>query len=126
MNIVLTTNATTPAEILADLAAGTAYLHKEREDGTFRRVHYLADGTKAREEAEWIAAQREGTEDTAPRSMRSIAEELNLSVSAVRRIISDLVLTEELEAMEADELEAMLVGGEEVEVPASAFANEDN
>jgi hypothetical protein len=127
MNIVITTaDQTTPDTLLAELAAGTAHLHKEREDGTYRRVHYLADGSQGREEAEWIAAQREGTEDTAPRSMRSIAEELNLSVSAVRRIISDLALTEELEAMDADELADMLRGAEEIEVPAAAFGEADN
>lgn len=124
MNILVTATNATPDTIIDQLATGTAHLHKERENGTYRRVHFLADGTKEREEAEWVASQREGTEDTMPRSMRSIAQELHISVSAVRRIISDLALTEELENMEQDELEAMLTGGEEVEVPAEAFAAE--
>lgn len=122
MNIVITAApATTPASLLADLATGIAYLHKQRETGTYRKVHYLAEGTAAREQAEWIRAARTGdleVDGAAPRSMRSIAEELHTSVSAVRRVLSDLALTEELEGMEADELEAMLTGGEEVELAA--------
>jgi hypothetical protein len=120
MNIVITApESTTPASILADLAAGTAQLHKERENGTYRRVHYLADGSTAREHAEWIVAEREEG-----KSMKAIATELHTSVSAIRRVINDLLLTEELEHMEAEELAEMLRGAEEFEVPASAFADQ--
>lgn len=127
MDIVITAPNATPDTLLADLAAGTAYLHKERGNGTFRRVHYLAEGSTGREHAEWIRAQRLGNlEDAeqAPRSMASIAAELHTSISAIRRVLSDLALTEELEAMDADELEAMLSGGEEVELEAGVLASQ--
>lgn len=120
MNIVITApETTTPASLLADLAAGTALLHKERENGTYRRVHFLADESTAREHAEWIAAERE-----LGRSMKEIAVALHTSVSAVRRVINDLILTEEMEAMDEAELAEMLKGAEEVEVAADAFADQ--
>jgi hypothetical protein len=126
MNIVITAPNATPTALLADLAAGTAYVHKERGNGTYRKVHYLAEGTPAREYAEWIRAQRLGAvedSDAAPRTMASIAAELHTSVSAVRRVLSDLALTEELEAMDQDELADLLTGGEEVELAANALDN---
>lgn len=120
MNIVITAPVDT-TDVLSALQTGTAQVHSEREDGTYRRRHFLT-GT-AREHAEWIQLQRDGQEaDTdngipfvAPRSMRSIATELHTSISAVRRVLTDLALTEELEDMEADELAAMLQGMTEAE-----------
>lgn len=120
MNIVITApESTTPTTLLADLAAGTALLHKERENGTYRRVHFLADESTAREHAEWIAAQREDGV-----SMRALAAELHTSVSAIRRVLNDLILTEELEAMAEEELAEILKGAEEFEVPAEAFSDQ--
>lgn len=100
---------TTAASVIADLTAGVAKVYRVRENGTFRRVHFLADGTEAREHAEWVAAQREEE----GRSMKDIAAELNLSVASVRRMLNDLALTEEIEESEAEELEALLMGAEE-------------
>lgn len=118
MNIVITA-ATDTTDLLAALTAGTAKVHSEREDGTLRRRHFLTG--RSLEEALWVRAQREGQEaDEAegipaitPRSMGSIARELHVSVAAVRRILVDLAITEELELADQDELEAMLVGAEE-------------
>lgn len=105
---VSATTDTTAATLIADLTSGAAKIYKERDNGTFRRVHFLADGTEAREHAEWVAAQREEG-----RSMKAIATEINLSVSAVRRMLNDLALTEELEGMEAEDLAELLLGSED-------------
>lgn len=118
MNIVITA-ATTVTDLQAALAEGTAQVHSEREDGTLRRRHFLT-GTELAE-ALWIRAQREGQEaDEAEgvpfieaRSMRSIAKELHVSVAAVRRVLVDLAITEELEDADQDELEALLQGAAE-------------
>lgn len=120
MNIVITaTAAATTNDLVAALTAGTAQVHSERENGTLRRRHFLT-GT-AMEHALWVRAQREGQDaDEAegipaitPRSMASIAKELHISIAAVRRILLDLELTEQLEDADQDELEAMLVGSQE-------------
>lgn len=108
------TTDTTAATLIADLTSGAAKLYKERDNGTFRRVHFLADGTEAREHAEWVAAQREDG-----RSMKDIAAEINLSVSAVRRMLNDLALTEELEDMGAEDMADLLLGSEEDQEPAT-------
>lgn len=109
MNIaVVATTDTTAATLISDLTNGVAKLYKERENGTYRRVHFLADGTKEREHAEWIVWQREEG-----RSMKAIATELHISVSAVRRMINDLALTEELEEMDNEDLAELLLGSEE-------------
>lgn len=108
------TTDTTAATLIADLTSGVARLYKERDNGTFRRVHFLADNTEAREHAEWVALQREEG-----RSMKAIATEINLSVSAVRRMLNDLALTEELEGMEAEDLADLLLGSEEDQEPAT-------
>jgi hypothetical protein len=122
MNVVITAAETTStSDLLAALAKGTAVVHTERADGTFRRRHFLT-GT-ARAEAEWVRLQRTGQEAdasegipfVAARSMNSIANELHVSVAAVRRILIDLAITEELEDADQDELEAMLAGSLEGE-----------
>lgn len=121
MNIVLAapSKIVTADSLLADLATGAAVIHKERGNGTFRRVHFLADGTKEREHAEWVLLQRaEG------RSMKVISTELHISVSAVRRMINDLLLTEEIEEMEQEDLEALLEGASEA--TSEMEASEDN
>jgi hypothetical protein len=120
MNIVITASANT-TDVLAALVAGEAKVHSEREDGSYRARHFLTGS--AREHAEWVRLQREGQEAdeaegvpaVAPRSMGSIAAELHVSISAVRRVLVDLAVTEELEEMEADELAALLQGMTEAE-----------
>lgn len=121
--LVVTTSQTTTIEnFLAEAAKGKISFHTERQDGTLRKVHFLAGGTKERETAEWVAEQRE-----AGATMRKIANELHLSVPSVRRMINDLALTEEFEQMDAEELEELLAGGQEAEDEdeAQVQANED-
>jgi hypothetical protein len=119
MNIVLT-SAPTTTDLLVALNEGKATVHSERTNGTFRRRHFLADGTNDRAVAEWVRLQRTGQEAdgeapaVTPRSMASIAKEMHISVAAVRRILIDLAVTEELEDTDQDELEAMWVGSTEV------------
>jgi len=120
MELVITADSTA-TDLVSSLSTGHAQVHSIREDGTLRRRHFLTG--KEREMAEWVSVQRtgqtadetEGIEAVSPRSMKSIATELHLSVSAIRRILIDLAITEELEDLEADELEAMLVGSAEEE-----------
>jgi hypothetical protein len=120
MNLVITAPANT-TDIRTALEQGTAQVHSERDNGTLRRRHFLTG--QDLEHALWVRAQREGQEaDEAegieaitPRSMGSIARELHVSVAAIRRILVDLAITEELEEADQDELEAMLAGATEQE-----------
>lgn len=108
-NYVITVTAdTTPDTFLQDAATGTVRFHRERGNGTFRRIHFLAPETKERETAEYIVAMRDNGE-----TMKAIARSLVMSVAAVRRMINDLIMTEELEAMDAEELADLLIGAEE-------------
>lgn len=110
MDIVIAapSKTVTPDSLLADLATGAAVIHKERGNGTFRRLHFLAPGSEARLHAEWVLAKRsEGI------GMKAIANEMHTSVSAVRRVINDLLLTEEIEEMDQEDLEALLEGAVE-------------
>jgi hypothetical protein len=113
--IILTPSATTTtATVLADLAAGTAQLHKERSNGTTRRVHYLAPGSQPREVAEFIEAMRDNEW-----TMRKIATELAMSVAATRRSLTDLIITREFEEADEEELAALLEGAEEAEAAST-------
>lgn len=118
MNTVIVTTAptTTPATFLADAAAGTVQFHAERGNGTFRKVHFLAEGTDERATAEWVAEQREANV-----TMRAIAAELHRSVPSVRRLINDLALTEEFEAMDSEELADLIKGAAEAETNGEAI-----
>jgi hypothetical protein len=111
MSNILVTVAptTTAATFLADLATGTAQLHRERGNGTTRRVHYLAPGTEARELAEYIEAQRDND-----LTMAAISAELHMSPAATRRALNDLILTREYEEMDAEELADLLLGAEDL------------
>lgn len=121
MNIVITATQENTDNLVAALVEGKATVHSERSNGTFRRRHFLTGTDRA--EAEWVALQRRGQEadeeDGIPfvkaRSMASIANELHVSIAAVRRTLIDLAITEELEDMDQDELEAMLSGSIEGE-----------
>lgn len=111
MNVIVTAAAnTTAATLLADLAQGTAQLHKERSNGTTRRVHFLAPGTKGREVAEFIEAMRDNDWP-----MARISAELHLSPAATRRALNDLILTREFEESDAEELAELLTGADEAE-----------
>ena len=109
MQVLVTAAATTTAATFkADLAAGTVLLHKERANGTTRRIHFLAPGTEGREVGEYIELMRENGQ-----TMAQIAAGLHMSVAAARRSLNDLAITREFEELEAEEIEALLVGAEE-------------
>ena len=107
--LITAASTTTTATFIADAAAGTVLLHKERANGTTRRLHFLVEGTEARELADFIQARRE---DGA--GMKAISTELHMSVAAVRRSLNDLLLTQELEDMDNEELADLLAGAAEL------------
>lgn len=105
--IIITAPTTTTVDtFVADAEAGKIQFHKERDNGTTRRVHFLT-GT-AYEEALWVQDQRD-----AGRTMRDISAELHEAVASVRRRLSDLALTEAVREADAEELAEMLHGAEE-------------
>lgn len=109
--IVVTVSAdTTTDNFAAQAAEGKVQFHRERASGTFRRVHFLADGTKEREYAEWLRAERENG-----RTMRALATETNYSIATLRRWLNDLALTESIEEADAEELEEMIKGAYELD-----------
>jgi len=90
--------ATEPAEpkTLKDAAAaGSVRLFRQRKNGTLRSLTYLAPGSAARKEAEAVAARREKGE-----TIGSITDDLNVSVATVRRMITNLLLAQQIEAGE--------------------------
>lgn len=98
MNVSLTVaEGTTLENLLAHAREGKVKIHTVRSNGTLRRVQYLAAGTSDRELAEYVLALREGTEDAGPRTMRSIASELHVSIPTVRRLINAYLITVEIE-----------------------------
>jgi hypothetical protein len=105
--VITAPETTTAATFVKDAEAGNIQFHNERTDGTTRRVHYLT-GTRY-EDAVWVQVQREEG-----RSMRSISNELHLSIPTVRRMLNDLALTEAIKEAEQEELEEMLTGAREV------------
>lgn len=118
MNIVITA-ANQSTDLLDALAKGEAKVHNEREDGTLRRRHFLTGDALA--EAEWVRLQRtgqeadesEGIQAVTPRSMASIAKEMHVSIAHIRRMLTDLAITEELLESDADELATMFQGATE-------------
>jgi hypothetical protein len=103
-NLQITADATVTAEsFVAAATEGKVKFHTVRGDGTTRRVQFFSRGSKARKQAEWVYRQR-----TAGRSMADIATEMHVSIPSVRRIINALLLAREVEALKADEVEALL------------------
>ena len=76
-------------------AAGTVRLFRQRRNGTLRSLTYLAPGSAARKEAEAVAARREKGE-----TISSITDDLNVAVATVRRMITNLLLAQQIEAGE--------------------------
>lgn len=78
-------------------AAGELKAFTRRSNGTLRRVDLLVEGSTKRETAEGIAAKlTEGS------TVKSVARELHASVATVRRYLTALELTKEIEAGEHD------------------------
>lgn len=98
--------ATTGTNILPTLEDGSAHVYSVRADGTTRRRHYLT-GQELATALQVRAARELG------KGMAFIANELHISISAVRRILVDLAITEELREMGEDQLAALLSGAGE-------------
>lgn len=108
-NIAVTTEQGVTVETFVKAAAeGKVRFYRVRENGTYRHIQFLADGTKEREVAEWIAGQREEGV-----TMKAIASDINLSVPSVRRILNSLLLTEEVEEYDESDIEPLLAETEE-------------
>ncbi len=83
---------------LAQAAAkGDVKLFHRRQTGTLRHLPYLAPGTPARKQAEAVAKRREAGE-----TVGAIAEEMKTSVATVRRMITGLLLAQQVEAGDYD------------------------
>lgn len=123
MNTIATTvtQGTTVETFVESAANGTVKFYRVRDNGTFRHIPFLADGTQDREVAEWVADQRDQGV-----TMKAIATEMHQSVPSVRRILNSLLLTEEVEGYDSDEIAEILaeVATLEAEVVAAAQANE--
>lgn len=107
---VTVTSDTTTENFRQFVTEGKVQFHRERANGTFRRVHFLADGTTEREHAEWLRAERENG-----RTMRALATETNYSIATLRRWLNDLALTESIEEADAEELADMIKGAYELD-----------
>ncbi len=89
------TESAAPKTLKDAAAAGTVRLFRQRKNGTLRSLPYLAPGTDQRTQAEAVAARRDKGE-----TVGTIAEDLNLSVATVRRMITNLLLAHAIEAGE--------------------------
>ena len=87
--------ATAPKSLKDAAAQGTVKLVRQRKNGTFRHLPYLAKDSDLRKEAEAVAARRAKGE-----TINAIAEDLKSSVATVRRMITNLQLAHEIEAGE--------------------------
>lgn len=95
-------------DLKSALTSGEAKVYSLRSDGTMRRRHFLT-GADLEVALNVRSLREKGT------SMGAIAGELHVSVSAVRRVLVDLAITEELQEMDNDSLAAMLAGAAETE-----------
>lgn len=83
---------------LAQAAAeGDVKFFHRRQTGTLRYLPYLAPGTEARKQAEAVAKRREAGE-----TVGAIAEDMKTSVATVRRMITGLLLAQQVEAGDHD------------------------
>ncbi len=89
------TETAAPKTLRDAAAAGAVRLFRQRKNGTLRSLPYLAPGTDQRTQAEAVAARRDKGE-----TVGTIAEDLNLSVATVRRMITNLLLAQAIEAGE--------------------------
>ncbi|MBA2739111.1 MAG: helix-turn-helix domain-containing protein [Nocardioidaceae bacterium] len=74
-------------------AQGTARFYRQRRNQTLRNLPYLAPSTKERTRAETVAKRREAGDTIA-----TIADDLKVSVATVRRMLTGLLLAQQVEA----------------------------
>lgn len=117
-NILFTvTQGTTVETFVSALAEGKVKFYRVRENETTRHIQYLAEGTEAREVAEWVAEQREDGV-----TMKAIAAEMHASIPTVRRMINALLLAEEVEGYDAEEVAEILADAASTEEPVVEVA----
>lgn len=125
--VAVATEKVTGTGFLEAAYGGKVHFAKVRESGTMRAWPVLAPGSEARKQAEGVLAQRaEGI------TVEAIAKGMHKSVPTVRRIITALAFTHELEAMNAKALAALAkeananreAGKEAPEAPKAAKATE--
>jgi hypothetical protein len=92
------------------LASGKVQLYTVRGNGTTRHIPFYAEGTADREVAEQVAEWREDG-----RTMKSIADELHLSVPSVRRMLNSLYLSEDVESYDEEDIASVLADASEGE-----------
>lgn len=115
MNILVTASSTvTPANFAAAAGLGMVVFHKERANGTLRKVHFLRPDSRDREIAEYIEGMRDND-----KTISWIARDQHMSEAAVRRALSDLTLTREFEEMDEEELHGLLLGAHDFEETVS-------
>ena len=89
------TEPTAPKTLKEAASAGVVRLFRQRKNGTLRSLPYLAPKSEGRTDAEAVAARREKGE-----TINAIAEDLNVSTATVRRMITNLLLAQAIEAGE--------------------------
>lgn len=100
--VAIATGKVTGPTLLAAAYGGTLKFAKVRETGTLRHWPVLAPNTPARKQAEEIMKAR-----AAKQPVEAIAKALNTSVPTVRRSITALAFTLELEGLKAGERSAL-------------------
>lgn len=100
--VVHATAKVTGPTLVAAAHAGTVRFAKVRESGTLRAWPVLAPGSAARKQAEGIQAKR-----AAKQPVEAIAKEMKVSVPTVRRAITALAFTLEVEKMSAKDRAAL-------------------
>lgn len=91
-----TTTKSTPAApktLLEAVTAKRVRIVRQRQNGTFRSMPYLAPGSPERKAAELVATRRVKGD-----TFGVIATDLNLSVATVRRLTEALTLAQQIEA----------------------------
>lgn len=84
-----------PTSLQEAASLGVVKLVRKRKNGTLRSLPYLAPGTTPRKDAEVVVARRAKGE-----TINAIAEDLRTSIATVRRMETNLVLAQEIEAGE--------------------------
>lgn len=97
------TETVTPDNWTESVASGKVKFYRVRSNGTTRHVPFFAEGSKEREEGEWVLEQREEG-----RTMQDIASELHLSVPSVRRMINSALLADEVDEYDEEDIVALL------------------
>jgi hypothetical protein len=78
-------------------AAGAVTFYRQRRNGTMRNLPYLAPGTPERIQAETVAKRRADGD-----TIKAISDDLKVSVATVRRMVTGLLLAEQIEAGDHD------------------------